>query len=71
MFYYRTEENLFRCFEIIVADHNKVTVMTLRPFTNEQLNYFKFAFDVRTWGPRSSPLDLRFFVIGAKKKREN
>ena len=47
LFYYRPEENLFRYFEIIVTDHNKVTVMTLQPFTNEQLNYFKFAFVVR------------------------
>ena len=47
LFYYRPEENLSRYFEIIVTDHNKVTVMTLQPFTNEQLNYFKFAFVVR------------------------
>ena len=40
---YCRQENLFGCPEIIVASHNKVTVMTLQPFTNEQLNYFKFA----------------------------
>ena len=41
--FYCRQENLFGCPEIIVASHNKVTVMTLQPFTNEQLNYFKFA----------------------------
>ena len=43
LFYYRPQGNLSECPEIIVARHNKVTVMTLQPFTNEQLNYFKFA----------------------------
>ena len=43
LFYYRPQGNLSECTEIIVARHNKVTVMTLQPFTNEQLNYFKFA----------------------------
>ena len=46
LFYYRPKEDLSRCPEIIVACHNKVTVMTLQPFKNEQLNYFKFAFVV-------------------------
>ena len=43
LFYHRPQGNLSECPEIIVARHNKVTVMTLQPFTNEQLNYFKFA----------------------------
>ena len=43
LFFYRPQGNLSECTEIIVARHNKVTVMTLQPFTNEQLNYFKFA----------------------------
>ena len=46
LFYYRPKEDLSRCPEINVACHNKVTVMTLQPFKNEQLNYFKFAFVV-------------------------
>ena len=52
LFYYRPEENLSRCLEIIVADHNKVTVMTPQPFINEQLNYFKFAFVVLNEFPK-------------------
>ena len=52
LFYYRPQGNLSECSEIIVARHNKVTVMTLQPFTNEQLNYFKFASVVINEFPR-------------------
>ena len=48
LFYYGPQENLSGYPEIIVARHNKVTVMTLQPFTNEHLNYFKFVSVVST-----------------------
>ena len=53
LFYYRgPQENLSGYPEIIVARHNKVTVMTLQPFTNEHLNYFKFVSVVSTEFPK-------------------
>ena len=48
----RTQENLSGYPEIIVTRHNKVTVMTLQPFTNEHLNYFKFISVVSTEFPK-------------------
>ena len=48
LFYYGPQENLSGYPEIIVTRHNKVTVMTLQPFTNEHLNYFKFVSVVST-----------------------
>ena len=52
LFYYGPQENLSGYPEIIVTRHNKVTVMTLQPFTNEHLNYFKFVSVVSTEFPK-------------------
>ena len=52
LFYYRNQENLSGCPEIIVARPSKVTVMTLRPFTNEHLNYSMFVSVVSTEFPK-------------------
>ena len=52
LFYYGPQEHLSGYPEIIVARHNKVTVMTLQPFTNEHLNYFKFVSVVSTEFPK-------------------
>ena len=52
LFYYGPQENLSGYPEIIVARHNKVTVMTLQPFTNDHLNYFKFVSVVSTEFPK-------------------